>query len=715
MSATSEEITVSRLHGSSTQGRSRPQRFAAVAAVGVALGLVGFQPAAAAPDGSGVVINEAFLSGGSSGAAFNEKFIELFNPTDADVSLDGWSLQYRSATGTGNFSGVTPLSGTIAAGGYYLVSGGSNGTNGVDLPAPDVDGSINPSGTTGTIVLASVASTLSLTPGSISTGGDVVDLLGYGTSNTFESALAAAPPNNTNAPSFNRTDGVDTDNNLADFTLSTTITPTASDSDPVEPGDPLELSIAEIQGTGDASPVVGELVTTSGVVTATYPTGGFDGFYLQTAGTGGDLDEDHVASHAVFVFGHSDVEIGDHVSVTGTVEEFFGLTEISVTSGEVEVLDEAAEAVKPAVTAYPATDAEREVLEGMLLDLQGDFVVSDPYPSNQYGEIILAAGSGPLVIPTDLADPGSAEQAALIADNAARRVVLDDGASINFLSSSNGGANKNIPLPYLSLTDPIRSGAAATFNQPVVLDYRNNAWKFQPTTQLTPDNAATVQPATFANTRTTAPEDVGGEVKIATFNVLNYFSTTGDAVAGCVFFTDREGNPITVSGGCDARGAANAENLERQEAKIVAAITALGADVIGLEEIESSTRFAKPRDNALADLVAALNEAEGAGTWAFAPSPPAVPATDDVIRTAFIYRPAVVELVGESQILDGSAAFSNAREPLAQAFAPVGDDDGVFLAVVNHFKSKSASGASGADADQGDGQGAYNASRVAQA
>jgi len=717
MSATSEEITVSRLRSSQIHGRSRPRRFAAVAAVAVAVGLVGFQPAVAAPDGSGVVINEAFLSGGSAGAAFNEKFVELYNPTDSDVSLDGWSLQYRSATGTGTFTGVTPLSGTIAAGGYFLVSGGSNGTNGADLPTPDVDGTINPSGTTGTILLANVATAQSLAPGSVTTGGAVVDLLGYGASNTFETALAAAPSSNTNAPSFNRTDGVDTDNNLADFTLLSTITPTASAGGVVDPGDPdpLALSIAEIQGTGAASPVVGELVTTSGVVTAAYPTGGFDGFYLQTAGTGGELDGDHDASDAVFVYGATDVEIGDHVAVTGTVTEFYGLTEITVTPASVEVLTEPAEAVEPVVTTYPRTDAEREVLEGMLLDVQGDVVVSDPYPTNQYGEIVLAAGTSPLVVPTDLADPGSAAQADLIADNAARRVVLDDGASINFLSSADGGANKNLPVPYLSLTEPVRSGAAVTFTRPVVLDYRNDAWKLQPTTQLTPDNAGSVQPATFANTRTAAPEDVGGDVKIATFNVLNYFTTTGDQLPGCTFYTDREGNPITVSGGCDARGAADAENLARQEAKIVAAISALGADVVGLEEIESSTRFGTPRDAALAALVDALNAAQGPGTWAFAPSPAAVPASDDVIRTAFIYRPSVVELVGGSVILDGSAAFSNARAPLAQAFAPVGDADGVFLAVVNHFKSKSASGATGAEADQGDGQGAWNPSRVAQA
>ena len=88
--------------------------------------------------------------------------------------------------------------------------------------------------------------------------------------------------------------------------------------------------------------------------------------------------------------------------------------------------------------------------------------------------------------------------------------------------------------------------------------------------------------------------------------MLNYFSTTGDQVAGCGSFTDRDGNPITARN-CDARGAWDAENLERQQDKIVAAINALDADIVALEEIENSAQFGKDRDAALAALTKALN------------------------------------------------------------------------------------------------------------
>ena len=123
------------------------------------------RPAAvpAAVDGSSVVINEAYLNGGSANAPYTNKFVELYNPTSAAVSLSGWSIQYRSATGTAASNGVVPLTGSIAAGGYYLVAGGSNGANGAALPTPDASGSgLNMQGQNGTIALVQSASAVTL-------------------------------------------------------------------------------------------------------------------------------------------------------------------------------------------------------------------------------------------------------------------------------------------------------------------------------------------------------------------------------------------------------------------------------------------------------------------------------------------------------------------------------------------------------------------------
>ncbi|GAB4087001.1 ExeM/NucH family extracellular endonuclease [Myceligenerans cantabricum] len=475
--------------------------------------------------------------------------------------------------------------------------------------------------------------------------------------------------------------------------------------------------IAEIQGTGDTSPLAGETVTTRGVVTAAYPTGGFNGLYLQTAGTGGDPAGDPTpgASDGVFVYSAaaaSELSVGDSVEVTGAVSEYNGLTEI--TPGSWTVLDDGA-AVEPLATTWPTDDAAREALEGMLLAPQGEFTVTDNYETNYYGTVGLAAGDSPLVQPTSVGRPLSAEYEAQIADNAARGVLLDDGASWNYSSAS----NRSAPLPWLTGGGPVRVGAPVEFTAPVVLDYRYDAWGLQPQGQLTPDTADAVQPAVFEDTREAAPAEVGGTLQVGTFNVLNYFTTTGDELEGCTYYTDRAGDPVSVSGGCDARGAAEDEDLERQQAKIVEAISALGADVVSLEEIENSLHFLdKPRDQALSDLTDALNAADGEGTWAYVESPADVPADEDVIRNGFVYRAAVAEPVGESVILTGDEAFGNAREPLAQVFQPVGgaaDASDDVLVVSNHFKSKGSAGPWPGDEDQGDGQGSSNESRVRQA
>ena len=273
----------------------------------------------------------------------------------------------------------------------------------------------------------------------------------------------------------------------------------------------------------------------------------------------------------------------------------------------------------------------------------------------------------------------------------------------------------------------MRVGAAVDFTGPVVLEQRFGEWTFQPTTQVTDEGRST---ATFENTRTTAPGDVGGDVRLATFNVLNYFPTTGEEYAAangvtCSYYRDRDGNPITVNRcpGQGPRGAADQASLERQQAKIVSAIDHLGASIVSLEEIENSVTLGKDRDFAVSTLVAALNADAGAGTWAYAPSPAAadLPATvdQDVIRTAFIYRPDQVDLVGGSQVLIGSPAFANAREPLAQGFKAAGaPDSDAFAVIVNHLKSKGDSDPkqSGNDnTDVGDGQGAFNGDRVRQA
>ncbi|MBT2501928.1 ExeM/NucH family extracellular endonuclease [Curtobacterium sp. ISL-83] len=701
---------------------------ATAAATLLAAPLVTVSAATANPAGTGLVIREAYVKGGSANQPFRNKFVELGNPTDAPVDLSIWSLQYRPPAG-GSTVTAAALTGVIPAHGTYLAAlTGSNGTNETArLPQPDATLSLNPGGAGGVLVLADQTAPVVLPDGPVgATTPGVVDLIGYGTASTFETAAATAGTANSVPDAFARQGTADTDSNVVDVTKTSTITPTnaagqtarpidapPTDPAPTDPAPADVVTVAQLQGTTDTSPYAGKTVTTSGVVTAVYATGGFNGYTIQTPGTGGVVDPaTHKSSDAVFVYSAATaptVQVGEYLQLTGAVSEFNGLTELTVpTAAGLTRRTEVVPAPVPAAVAFPRTDAQREPLESMLIAPQGAYTVADNYTTNQYGEVVLATGTKRLVQPTEVARPGSAEATAVATDNAARSVTLDDGASTNFLTK----ANQGIPVSWLT-QGPVTVGASATFDAPVVLDYRNAAWKFQPTAPITGATPAASLPVSFSNVRTATPRDVGGALKLAGFNVLNYFPTTGDELIGCTYYTDRAGDPVTVNSGCDARGAAEQEDLQRQQVKIVTAINGLGADVVSLEEIENSARFGQDRDAAVGTLVAALNAATGTDTWAYVKSPAVVPASEDVIRLALIYKKDRVQPVGESTILL-DAAFSNARQPVADAFRPIGgtaDDD--FLVIANHFKSKGSG--TGENADQGDGQGASNASRVAQA
>ncbi|WP_166139309.1 ExeM/NucH family extracellular endonuclease [Nocardioides ochotonae] len=696
----------------------------AVAVSGLATYAV--SPATAAAPSAGLVITEAYGGGGNAGATYTHDFVELHNPTDAPISVDGLSIQYRSSGSSSAASGVTALSGTVAPGGRYLVqqAKGSGGTQ--PLPTPDATGTIAMSGTAFTVWLAEGTTALNPPTGDAVGTPGVIDLLGVNGA-TFETAPAPAVSNTTSAT---RT-GADTDDNSADFApAAPTPVGTGGAPDPEPEPEPETLEISEIQGEGTASPVVGRPVTTSGVVTAAYPSGLF-GFFVQEAGSGGAQTATRTASQGVFVYyptgtGTVSVRPGDRVEVTGTVEEYAGGTQIRIADAatDVTVTGNGAE-LAPVTGDWPATDAAKEALEGMLVLPEGRFTVSDTYSTNRYGEVGLARGTTPLIQPTQVADAQDAAAiAAVVADNAARAIVLDDGSSTDFTRSS------ALSPAYVSAQEPVRVGAATAFTAPVILTQGGSpsapTYRLQPTAPVGPGVAGS--PATFENTRTAAPDerllaaDGTPDVKVAAFNVLNYFTTLGDAnddnvgdgAPPCQAYLDREGDGNNVSGGCAQRGAWDPADLARQQEKIVAAINALDADVVGLMEIENSAVLGEEPDEATRTLVAALNAALGKEVWAANPSSTDLPALteQDVITNAVIYRTDTVVRVGASRALGelsgDDEAFSNAREPLAQAFRPRAGGTPV-LVVVNHFKSK------GSGVDDGTGQGSANPDRIAQA
>jgi predicted extracellular nuclease len=178
-----------------------------------------------------LVISQVYGGGGNTGASHTNDFIEIFNRGAEAVPLDGMSLQYASATGTGNFGAnsgqLTELSGSVGAGRYFLVQE-AGGTVGAALPAPDQTDAtaINMSGTAGKVALVTGTATLGCNGGSQpcdpTQRARIVDLVGYGNANFFEGAAPA--PGLSNSTSAQRKTGgcVDTDDNAADFDAAAT-------------------------------------------------------------------------------------------------------------------------------------------------------------------------------------------------------------------------------------------------------------------------------------------------------------------------------------------------------------------------------------------------------------------------------------------------------------------------------------------------------------
>ncbi|WP_162247578.1 lamin tail domain-containing protein [Pseudoxanthomonas sp. Root65] len=317
-----------------------------------------------------VVISQVYGGGGNSGATLKNDFIELRNNGPTAVDLTGWSVQYTSSGGT-TWNGRTNLSGSIPAGGFYLVQQAQGAGGTVDLPTPDAVGTIAMSGTAGKVALS--RSTTALTGACPTADANVADFVGFGSAATcFEGSAPTGTLGNTTAALRGGDGSIDTNNNGADFAVGAP-NPRNSGAEPPEPPDPpLALTIAQIQGTGLLSPHNGKRVVTEGIVTALKFN---NGFFLQAANDDGDP----ATSDAVFVFTSSappaSAAVGNRVRVTGTVEEFtpssnphqLAITEIVTPT--VEALETGV--ALPAAIELTAAELSPDALPGTLERLEG--------------------------------------------------------------------------------------------------------------------------------------------------------------------------------------------------------------------------------------------------------------------------------------------------------------------------------------------------------
>ncbi|WP_175693418.1 ExeM/NucH family extracellular endonuclease [Burkholderia ambifaria] len=427
--------------------------------------------------------------------------------------------------------------------------------------------------------------------------------------------------------------------------------------------------IADIQGPGAPSPLAGQNASIEAVVTADFGgTDGFGGFFVQQADA--QRRNQPGVSEGLFVYAPKvRAKAGDLVHVTGKVEEKYGQTQLTL-SGAIAVCANG-QTVTPATLTLPVDSPSAfAAYEGMLVRLPQTLTVTDNYELGRYGSTMLS--NGRLRTPTSVVPPSQAQTQ--IDANARNRLILDDG------SNKQNPASVPYPAPELSAANTLRSGYTAR-NVEGVLEVRYGAWRVQPL-----PGAAAPTFDTRANPRTNAPaRDPKSNLRVASFNVLNYFNGNG------------------MGGGFDDpnnRGAKSFQEFQRQEAKIVSALKALDADVIGLMEIQN---------NGYGELSAVRQLAAKLGSNWRVVDPGTSRLGGDAITVAMIYDSRAVEPVGRAATL---AIDDKNRQPLAQSFRRVGGNKQALTIAVNHLKSKNCPDAANDDLDQGDGQGCWNPTRT---
>lgn len=435
--------------------------------------------------------------------------------------------------------------------------------------------------------------------------------------------------------------------------------------------------------------MVGQTVSVQGVVTGDFQgEARLGGFYLQ-----GEPDGNPRTSDGVFVFDGNDpdrdVAVGDRVEVTGTVTEYFGETQIVVQAVTVIGNGE----IQPTSVTLPAAGlvrnndgaliADLEAYEGMLVTFPQTLTVSGLRDLGRYGELRLAQGGRPHAY-TDDNTPDATAYAAFLEQLATREILIDDGRRVEH------------PTHYRFLTTDPASGRSIRIGDRVTgltgnLRYsRGSGNAGVETWRLIPGD----DPPFAAAGPRPGPPDVPGDLRVATVNLLNYFTTIdgGQRVCG-----------PRQRGSC--RGADSEAEFRRQQAKLVTALGQVDADIVGLVELENDVRAS------LASLVDALN-GNGETSYAYVDTGAI---GDDSIKVGLIYQAETVTPLGRHAILDGDvdSRFSARRNRpvLAQSFVENRSAAVLTVAVV-HLKSKGSPCDDDGDPDLGDGQGNCNHTRT---
>ncbi|WP_136636732.1 ExeM/NucH family extracellular endonuclease [Pseudooceanicola onchidii] len=684
-----------------------------------------------------VVINELVVSTTGTDA----EFIELLG--DANVNISDLSI--LTIDGTGEIRTVLDLEGQTGDNGYYILAS----------PEAEAQFGVTPNAAIANNTFSNGSRTYLLVEDFTGTVGDDIDVNDDGVADAcpwasiwdgvavIDDDLPGIYTNNVIGPdgTFLAAGGYRNPERTGDFVMHhfgsfVAYTPVSGTGDTIGDGGvgetPAELLISDVQGAGTASTLVGDLVAIEAIVVGDFQDGDADtlrdlgGFFLQEEAV--DHDGNALTSEGIFVFDRTifgpDVQLGDRVRVVGTVEEFFGETQIRAST--VQVLDAGAVADVNTMAVSLSLDTidgvivdgagnyapDMEAWEGMLATFSDTLTVNEMFQLDRFNEIRLSANGRPEHF-TQFADPDPAAFDAYQRTTASDQIIFDDGLDV-----------QNAPiLPEADLngdgvfdtSDGFTMGDTITgLTGVVTYSSAGNSASAESWRVRSVDDGNV-----FEDTapRQPTPPDIGGSLTIASFNVLNFFTTL-----------DVSGNPGSGPSSLDPRGADTAAEFDRQIDKLLTTLVDMQADVFGLVELENEFGYDQNGDGfvALSFLVDELNARLGSVTYAAVDPGRGFVDTGDAISVGMIYNVNTVALVADSvHILDDSvvATLSGSypaslfdgtdtnRAPLAATFVDLASSEDFTVSVV-HMKSKGGSGL-GDDADQGDGAGAFNATRTA--
>jgi hypothetical protein len=434
-----------------------------------------------------------------------------------------------------------------------------------------------------------------------------------------------------------------------------------------------DTAIADLQSAAQNQQYV-----VRGVITADYRyQNGFSGFYIQTP----DSKAKANLSNAIFVYlpAASTItggKVGEEVILKGRLTNYENQLQIDQLSSNIQTCNnQAASLVSSTPIQLPfssltdATGNAPKRYQGMLVKIPQTLTVSENYDYGRYGQLSLSLGR--LYIPTNLYPAKSNEAVALAKQNLLSKIILDDGYN---------NQNRTPWLPQtFNAANTLRTGYQLK-NVEGILEYRFNAWRIQPIQNK--DLPEVVKDSNLRNSAVLAKESK--QVRVAAFNVLNY-----------------DNSPLI--GVKPDRGANTETEFNRQHTKIVSAIKTIDADVYGLMEIANNGYGEKSAVNYLTKALGA--------DWKYVIPPNMDKLGTDVIAVAIIYNSKRVKPVGNPVVYDDLTQKN--RVTMAQSFQAVTGGK-TFTVVPNHLKSKGScpDDKTSPEANQGDGQGCWNPTRV---